>query len=162
MSATSMQGLRLIWFDFSASSLKLVIWKPSTGSSLKYRKWPYQIKNEIWIAKIVIISIEFGPSRVESYDYHLFYHGFEPPGAFWNENMLCQFSQVWIFMNFHPPHSRTAPHELIPSQQFFFRTSPSSCLTSDHNRHLISRFIKRSQIRPVFDPLSPNRRHQRA
>ena len=61
---------------------KFELRKSSTGSSLKYRKWPYQIENKIWMAKIVIISIEFGPSRLESYDYHLFYHGFEPPGAF--------------------------------------------------------------------------------
>ena len=127
------------------------------GNDMKNRKWHHKItKIKLYLMdKIVIISIEFGPSR------RILWLSFVLP-RIWTARCLLKWKHalpIFTSVNFHPPH-RTAPHDTtIPS---FFRTSPSPCLTSDHNRHLISRFIKRSQIRPVFDPLSPNRRHQTA
>ena len=147
-------------FDQVSIDFELALPAFSTGNDMKNRKWHHKItKIKLYLMdKIVIISIEFGPSR------RILWLSFVLP-RIWTARCLLKWKHalpIFTSVNFHEFSSPASHGTAWYYHPKFFRTSPSPCLTSDHNRHLISRFIKRSQIRPVFDPLSPNRRHQTA
>ena len=105
--------------------IKLAMPAFSTGNNIKNRKWHHKIsKIKLYLMdKIVIISIEFGPSR------RILWLSFVLP-RIWTARCLLKWKHalpIFTSVNFHEfssPAIRSAPHDTIPKS--FFRTSPVS------------------------------------